>query len=266
MQQSHPSSRFTHKVTLLQQELQLGKITNEEYHKKLNTAVEEEVHSEETVKQDARRGSLWIEVKNSWENIENERKHREQQEREQEIKRIEALEKSKLEEENKIMLQSQRAEEEKLRPYTRYIHNVIDIDLTKMREDSRRYRKWYNFFQGVIIIGSILATTIVNIEGLPRWVTAIFSAIVGIASGFVVAFKFKDRSYNLQETADTIEYEYHLFELMLDNYDIDDNQKRYKAFARRIENLKQEQRQREQVLEQSSEPSTQVQPAQTQKV
>ncbi|GHO49667.1 hypothetical protein [Ktedonospora formicarum] len=112
-----------------------------------------------------------------------------------------------------------------------------------------------------MILGSAIATAIVNISELPRWETSIVTVIVAATSGILVAYKFKDRSTTLQQTGDLIKAKYESFRLHLDEYDTSDIEARYKLLTRRLKRLKEEQRSRELLLEQSPE-TKQAQPAQ----
>jgi hypothetical protein len=65
-----------------------------------------------------------------------------------------------------------------------------------------------NALQGFLIIGSLDATGAsgfaVELPDL-RWVILGLTFTVGISSGFMGYFKYKDRSFYLQQTADAIE-------------------------------------------------------------
>lgn len=259
MEQKAGNIRFQHELKQLQHERQAKEMPYEVYKDRINALIEEEIHGEQVFSQGTRRAQLWQEAENNWQQMEQEKKAQDQTH----IDRMEQDRKAKLVAEQKVHEREQtkmdlitKAEEEKLKPYMAYIKRVIDTDLQKMHRDANNYRRWYNIFQCIVIIGSIVATTLVNIEGLPRWITAIFSAIVGIVSGFIVAFKFKDRSFNLQKTVDLIEHEYHLFELKIEEYNVADAETRHQKFATKLTYLQNEQRQREQLLEQSSDSST----------
>lgn len=91
--------------------------------------------------------------------------------------------------------------------------------------------------------------------------TALLSGFVGISAGVTGYFKFRERGYNLQSTADEIEKHYNASQFMLDEYAGSDpnsplsEDDRLRIFARFVERLKEEQRKRELQLEQSSSAS-----------
>jgi hypothetical protein len=84
-------------------------------------------------------------------------------------------------------------------------------DIRTLREDSSRYRRVNNVLQAILIVGSLAATGAAAIIGqypVIRWVTLGITFTVGMASGFMGYFKYKERSFYLQQTADAIESEW----------------------------------------------------------
>lgn len=89
-------------------------------------------------------------------------------------------------------------------------------EIEKLRTDSKNYRRVNNVFQAVLIIGSSTAAAAAAFSyslGALRWVAAIISLIVTISTGFVGYYKYKERSFYLQQTADSIEHEWQAFEV-----------------------------------------------------
>ena len=88
--------------------------------------------------------------------------------------------------------------------YREEIPEVVDA----YRNESNRHRRVHNAFQGITIVGSIatstLATAAVSLETFD-WFTVAVSLVVGISAGFAGYFKYRERSFNLQQTADAIE-------------------------------------------------------------
>jgi hypothetical protein len=83
-----------------------------------------------------------------------------------------------------------------------------------------------------------------------RWFAVGVSAIVGLSAGFSGYFKYRERSFNLQQTADAIEREYESVELRVRHYLGLDEGKAYANFANYIETLRDEQAKRQQQLDQ----------------
>ncbi|MFJ4966554.1 DUF4231 domain-containing protein [Streptomyces sp. NPDC088729] len=143
------------------------------------------------------------------------------------------------------------------------IYREASLDLIdQYRKGAATNRRVHNFFQIIIITGSIVTSTLAAMnEGSNlalRIITSALSALVGISAGITGYFKFRERGYNLQSTADDIEKHYNASQFMLDDYAGTDpsqplsEQERLRMFARFVERLKEEQRKRELQLEQQS--------------
>jgi hypothetical protein len=127
-------------------------------------------------------------------------------------------------------------------------------DINKFRTESTRYRRVNNMLQAVLIIGALAATgTSALTASVPdiRWVTLGMTFIVGIASGFMGYFKYKERSFYLQQTADAIEGEWEAVEVGVGRYEkIPTEDERLAEFVAEVHRLKSEQKKRQQNLEQ----------------
>ncbi len=128
------------------------------------------------------------------------------------------------------------------------------MDVDYFREESSKYRRISNNLQVVLIIGSLAATAASGVIGeflFLRWAVLAVTFTVGVASGLMAYFKFKERSFYLQQTADDIEYEIEALEIGVGRYKhINDPHEALKEFASEVHRLKAEQRKREQNLEQ----------------
>jgi hypothetical protein len=127
-------------------------------------------------------------------------------------------------------------------------------DIRTLREESSRYRRVNNILQAILIVGSLAATGASAIIGqypVIRWVTLGITFTVGMASGFMGYFKYKERSFYLQQTADAIESEWEALEAGVGRYkdSNEENEEEMLAlFSDKIHRLKQEQKQRQQSL------------------
>jgi hypothetical protein len=133
-------------------------------------------------------------------------------------------------------------------------------DVERYRKRARSNRRYSNVLQWVIIVGSVIATSLTSAstgsagyQQYFRWAAAGVSALVSISAALVGYFKFRERGFNQQQTADAIEKHYRGVELRIDDYSGDDEKKVLRLFAQNVEALKDEQRKRELQLEQSSE-------------
>jgi hypothetical protein len=145
------------------------------------------------------------------------------------------------------------------RKYKEEIHGFIE----EYRREAKHNRRVHNSFYSVIIIGSIVTTSVTSAIGQQpafKWLAVTISVTVGIAAGFTGYFKFRERSMNLRQTADAIEHEYNAAELGIRRYRGLGYEQGLALLAEEVEWLREEQRKREQQLEQPPEPrSTQAQ-------
>ncbi|MFJ7049754.1 DUF4231 domain-containing protein [Streptomyces sp. NPDC101112] len=139
--------------------------------------------------------------------------------------------------------------------FQRY-RDAIPALLGDYRQAADKYRTRHNLFQITVIVGSILtsvATTAAAEEGLWSWIAVGLSAAVSISAGIISYFKFRERSMNLQQTADSVDQEMQAFSLRIRRYrDLSPDQAA-SAFAEEIERIKEEQRKKELQLEQPPE-------------
>jgi hypothetical protein len=129
-------------------------------------------------------------------------------------------------------------------------------DIDQLRDESKSYRRVSNFLQGIIIIGSLAATGASGIAtevSTIRWVVLGTTFFVGISSGFMGYFKYKERSFYLQQTADAIENEWEAVEVGVGRKHIDNEEARLAEFVEEVHRLKSEQKKRQQNLEQPPE-------------
>ena len=133
-------------------------------------------------------------------------------------------------------------------------------DIRDLETRAARNKRSANWFQWIIIIGSVTATSLtgaaatnVSSQDWFRWLAAGISAMVSISAGATGFFKFRERSFGQQQTADTIKRHYKAVELRVGEYEGDDEVEILRRFASNIEAIKDEQRKRELQLEDSSE-------------
>jgi hypothetical protein len=124
------------------------------------------------------------------------------------------------------------------------------------RRGAERYRRQHNWFQITVIVGSILtsvSTTAAADQAVWRWAAVVLSATVSISAGVISYFKFRERSMNLQQTADSIDLEIQAFALGIRRYKNIPAEQAAAEFAEEIERIKEEQRKKELQLEQPPE-------------
>ncbi|WP_304454343.1 SLATT domain-containing protein [Nocardiopsis sp. YSL2] len=130
-------------------------------------------------------------------------------------------------------------------------------DIDQLRSESRWYRRFNNILQGVVIVGSLAATGVAGLAGqveIFRWVVLGITFAVGVSSGFMGYYKYKERSFYLQQTADAIESEWEAVEIGVGRYKhIEGEDKCLEEFVAEVHRLKSEQKKRQQNLEQPPE-------------
>jgi hypothetical protein len=133
--------------------------------------------------------------------------------------------------------------------------DAIPKDIEQYKKEGRHYRRIHNFLQAIIIVGSLAASTLTGlvqyISDL-RWIAVGATFSVGVAAGFSGYFKFRERSFYLQLTADSIEQELSSVNLGISRYRRLDEDDAITEFTEQVELLKLEQRKRQQQLEQPS--------------
>jgi len=89
-----------------------------------------------------------------------------------------------------------------------------------------------------------------------RWAVLVTSFMVGVAAGVTGYFKFRERGFYLQQTADNLELEWNALELGIGRYRSLTAESALATFVEEAERLKSEQRKREQSLDQASETAS----------
>ena len=133
-----------------------------------------------------------------------------------------------------------------------YHSDVLDT-IDEYRDRALRYRRVHNRFQNTILIGSLVTTGIATAAlkfAVVEWAAIVVSFAVGLSAGMTGYYKFRERSMNLQQAADDLEQEHKAVELGIRAYRKVAADQRLVEFAERAEGIKDEQRKREQQLEQ----------------
>lgn len=138
----------------------------------------------------------------------------------------------------------------------------VPSEIDRYRNESKYYRRVHNFLQAIIIIGALAGSTLTSLlQSVPplRWFAVGTTFAVGVAAGFTGYFKFRERSFYLQQTSDSIEQEFSAVGLGIGRYKGKVESEAITEFTEQVELLKIEQRKRQQQLEQPSEGRESVQ-------
>ncbi|MFI9589059.1 DUF4231 domain-containing protein [Nonomuraea sp. NPDC052265] len=144
-----------------------------------------------------------------------------------------------------------------LEPQAAYRERIPDL-ISEYRNRASYYRRIHSWLQSVVIVGSIAASSITSLAiaiQAVQWIAAIVTFGVGVAAGFIGYFKYRERSMYLRQTADAIEQEWQAAELQIRHYRSLSPRELLSTLAETIELLREEQRKREQQLEQPSDES-----------
>ncbi|WP_331722632.1 SLATT domain-containing protein [Streptomyces sp. NBC_00122] len=136
----------------------------------------------------------------------------------------------------------------------------VTTAVEQYQADSRKYRRIHNGLQTLIMIGSASTTTIAALDTGKEltWqsVTLTVSFAITVAAMFTGYYKFRERSYFLQQTADAIEEEANAVRLGIgaySEYGRGQEGEALKLFTQRVEQHRNEQRRRQQQLDQPAD-------------
>ena len=132
----------------------------------------------------------------------------------------------------------------------------VPTEIDRYRRESTYYRRVHNFLQAIIIVGALAGSTLTSLlQSVPalRWFAVGTTFAVGVAAGFTGYFKFRERSFYLQQTSDAIDQELSAVGLGIGRYKGKEEDVAITEFTEQVELLKVEQRKRQQQLEQPSE-------------
>ncbi|MCL7496036.1 DUF4231 domain-containing protein [Streptomyces sp. MCA2] len=137
--------------------------------------------------------------------------------------------------------------------------------IEQYQKDSRKYRRVHNSLQSLVMVGSAFSTLVAGLETGKEltWQSVtlvVISVSITLASTFTGYYKYRERSYFLQQTADSIEEEANGYALGVGPYgDFGAGQEgqALALFTKRVEDLRNEQRRRQQQLDQPAEQTVQ---------
>ncbi|WP_307816281.1 MULTISPECIES: DUF4231 domain-containing protein [unclassified Streptomyces] len=140
----------------------------------------------------------------------------------------------------------------------------VTTAIEQYQADSRKYRRVHNGLQTLIMIGSASTTTIAALDTGKEltWQSVTLTAIsfaITVAAMFTGYYKFRERSYFLQQTADAIEEEVNAVRLGIGHYSEygpGREDEALKKFTQRVEDHRNEQRRRQQQLDQPADQAT----------
>lgn len=164
--------------------------------------------------------------------------------------RLLELDLNALQEKQALLLSGARVAKE-IRQYS--YQGEVQRSVAKIRKESSRYRRVNNLFQSIVIVGSLATTTAASLntgEGALKWVSIGLSFVVGISAGFMGYFKYRERAFYLQQTADDIEEQMNGYRLGLPPYVEMAEVQKIELLTKNVEAIRIAQQRREQQLDQ----------------
>ncbi|MFD7683359.1 DUF4231 domain-containing protein [Streptomyces sp. NPDC060187] len=154
-------------------------------------------------------------------------------------------------EERRVLEAAQGARSSKERQHS--YRESIPLEIDRLRRETRRYRRVHNFFQWGLFSASVAISVTTAIYDPPqpgKGILITLGAFVSFTTAITGYFKFRERAFNLQQTADAIEQHATAYDLAISPYQQEDEEANLERLAETIELLRVEQRKREQQLEQ----------------
>ncbi|UJA07810.1 SLATT domain-containing protein [Streptomyces collinus] len=134
-------------------------------------------------------------------------------------------------------------------------------EIARLRQESRYYRRIHLFMQWMLFISSAAISAVTAWYDPPQPAKGALICL-GFAVTVITAaagyFKPRERAFNLQLTADSIEQNATALELGIPPYDAVEEKRNLALFATTVEDLRAEQRMREQQLDQPQQGQQQV--------
>jgi len=145
------------------------------------------------------------------------------------------------------------------RPHQEKYQEELSYAIKQYQSRANRNRKAYYFIQMIIIFCSLLVTGLTSgLTGLVAFlkiplITPAFRFAVSFLTAMITLFRWRERGHNLQQTADAIEFEISCYKKGIFGYKNLSDKEAFTRFAEEVERLRNEQRKRQQQLEQASE-------------
>ncbi|MFD9816977.1 DUF4231 domain-containing protein [Streptomyces sp. NPDC059080] len=169
----------------------------------------------------------------------------------QQVKTVEQLRLDlELAEEERVLAASKVARAAFERQYS--YREVIPREIDRLRAESATYRRRHNWLQWTLILCSAAIPAVTALDDPPQPGKGILiglGAAVSVITSVMGYFKFKERGFNLQQTADAIEQHTTALDLAIAPYNRDEREN-LELFAETVETLRIDQRKREQQLDQ----------------
>jgi hypothetical protein len=137
----------------------------------------------------------------------------------------------------------------------------LPIEISRLRAESQHYRRLHLAMQWLLFVSSASVSAVTAWYDPPQPAKGVLIGLGGLVTLITAAtgyFKPRERAFNLQQTADSIEQHANALELGIAPYNMSDDVRNLELFATTVEGLRAEQRMREQQLDQPQQGQQQV--------
>ncbi|GAA3164507.1 MULTISPECIES: DUF4231 domain-containing protein [Streptomyces] len=137
----------------------------------------------------------------------------------------------------------------------------IPGEVARLRRESRHYRRVHLVMQWLLFLSSAAISAVTAWFDPPQPAKGALIAlafVVTVVTGAAGYFKPRERAFNLQQTADSMEQHTTALELGIAPYALPDDRENLEAFATTVEGLRADQRMREQQLDQPQQGQQEV--------
>ncbi|MFI9611004.1 DUF4231 domain-containing protein [Streptomyces sp. NPDC052023] len=137
----------------------------------------------------------------------------------------------------------------------------LPSEISRLRQDSRHYRRMHLVMQWLLFISSAAISAVTAWYDPPQPAKGVLIGLgftVTVTTGAAGYFKPRERAFNLQQTADSIQQHVTALELGIAPYNSPEEKVNLEVFATTVERLRAEQRMREQQLDQPQQGQQQV--------
>ncbi|WP_161145787.1 DUF4231 domain-containing protein [Streptomyces sp. SID4982] len=134
-------------------------------------------------------------------------------------------------------------------------------EIVRLRKESRHYRRMHLLMQWLLFVSSAAISAVTAWYDPPQPAKGVLIGLgftVTVVTAAVGYFKPRERAFNLQQTADSIEQHATALELGISPYNAVEQVRNLELFATTVEGVRAEQRMREQQLDQPQQGQHQV--------
>lgn len=241
-----PSLSFDRERETLFNKKLAGEINEAEYSRLLDELIKEEANSQQSVilelaiqeMRQAEQQKIKVYEEEKREEEEKKKMAAEEEERSKSRQKLMAEQEEKRKERLRELADQ---EEQKRKEQARYDYRWVTVpgEIAVLKQKYQSARTRYTWLQGVSIISSIIATSIIGLD-VPRWLPVIFSGAAAITAGFLSTFQMRERNYSSYQAIGGMETECHNYDQRIERYAGTNDDQAFQIFSSRISEIKQQ--------------------------